>query len=66
MSNISIRHTQIQSSSGVASKVRATIILRVQVPDNQVLGYWVIVVIVQVLGKYRIVGYLDPEGEQAT
>ena len=25
---------------------------RVQVPNNQLLGFWVIVIIVQVLGKY--------------
>ena len=34
--------------------------LRVHVPNNQVLGFWVIVIIVQVLGKYMIIGYLDP------
>ena len=34
--------------------------LRVHVPNNQVLGFWVIVIIVQVLGKYIIIGYLDP------
>ena len=33
---------------------------RVQVPNNLVLGFWVIVIIVQVLGKYMIIGYLDP------
>ena len=33
--------------------------LRVQVPNNWVLGYWVIIIIVQVLGKYMIIGYLD-------
>ena len=27
-----------------------------------VLGFWVIVVTEQFLGKYMIVGYLDPEG----
>ena len=29
-------------------------------PNNYVLGYWVTVVIIQVLGKYMIVRYLDP------
>ena len=33
---------------------------RVQVPSNWVLGIWVIVIIVLVLGKYMIIGYLDP------
>ena len=33
---------------------------RVHVPNNQVLGIWAIVVIVQVLGKYMIIRYLDP------
>ena len=34
----------------------------VQVPNNQVLGIWVIVLVVQVLGKYMTIGYLDPQG----
>ena len=29
-------------------------------PNNQVLGIWVMVIIVQVSGKYMIIGYLDP------
>ena len=29
-------------------------------PKNKVLWIWVIVVIVQVLLKYMIIGYLDP------
>ena len=33
---------------------------RVQVPNNWVLGFFVIVIIVQVLGKYMIIRYLDP------
>ena len=33
---------------------------RVQVPNNQVLGFWVIVIVVLVLGTYMIIGYLDP------
>ena len=33
---------------------------RVQVPNNWVLGFWVIVIIVQVLGKFMIIRYLDP------
>ena len=33
---------------------------RVHVPNNLVLGFWVIVIIVQVLGKYMIIRYLDP------
>ena len=34
--------------------------LRVHVPNNWVLGIWVIVIMVQVWGKYMIIGYLDP------
>ena len=34
--------------------------LRVHVPNNRVPGVWVIVIIVQVLGKYMIIRYLDP------
>ena len=33
---------------------------RVQVRNNQVLGMWVIVIIVQVLGKDMTIRYLDP------
>ena len=35
---------------------------RVHVPNNKGLGFWVIVIIVQVLGKHMIFGYLDPWG----
>ena len=35
---------------------------RVQVPNNQVLGVRITVIIVLVLGKYMIVEYLDPLG----
>ena len=35
---------------------------RVHVPNNLVLGLWVIVIIAQVLGKYMMMGYLDPSG----
>ena len=34
--------------------------LRVHVPDNWLLRFWVIGIIVQVLGKYMIIRYLDP------
>ena len=33
---------------------------RVQVRNNWVLGFGVIVIVVQVLGKYMIIRYLDP------
>ena len=29
-------------------------------PNNQVLGIWVIGILVQALGEYMIIGYLDP------
>ena len=32
------------------------------VPNNWVLGLWVIVIIVVVLGKYMNIRYLDPQG----
>ena len=31
-------------------------------PHNLVVGIWVIVIVVQVLRKYMIIGYLDPKG----
>ena len=34
--------------------------LRVHVPNNGVLGIWVIKIVVQVWGKYTFIGYLDP------
>ena len=34
--------------------------LRVHVPDNRVLRVSVISIVVQVLGKYMIIWYLDP------
>ena len=40
--------------------------LRVQVPNYLVRGVWVIVTVVQVLGKHMIVGYLDPKGLAST
>ena len=33
--------------------------LRVQVTNNLVLGFWVALITVQVLGRYVIVRYLD-------
>ena len=33
---------------------------RVHVPSNRVLGFWVVVIIVLVWGKYMIIRYLDP------
>ena len=35
--------------------------LRVHVLNYWVLGFWVIEILVQVLGKYMIIGYLDPD-----
>ena len=40
--------------------------LRVHAPNTWVLGIWVTVIIVQVWGKYMIIGYLDPEGKILT
>ena len=33
---------------------------RVQVPNDQLLGTWVIVIMIQISGKYLIIEYLDP------
>ena len=33
-----------------------------QVPDDHVLGFGVKVMVVQVLGKYLIIGHLEPWG----
>ena len=33
---------------------------RVHVPNIWVVGFWVIVIIEQVLGRYMIIRYLDP------
>ena len=38
---------------------------RVHVPNNWVLGDWLIGIVVQVLGKYTIIGYLDPLGSSS-
>ena len=35
----------------------------VHVPNNLILWIWGMVIIVQVLGKYMIIRYLDPEGK---
>ena len=45
--------------TGALQSLLSRKILRVQVPNMQVLGIWVIVILVQVLGKYMIIGYLD-------
>ena len=44
---------------GFLGKV-AQVTQRVHVPNNWVLGFWVVVIMVQVLGKYMTIGYLDP------
>ena len=36
---------------------------RIHVSNNQVLGIWVLVIMVQVLGKYMTIRYLDPQGK---
>ena len=38
--------------------------MRVPVPNSQVLGFWVTVITVQVLGKYMITSDLDPWGNR--
>ena len=37
-------------------------ILRVHVLNNWVLRVWVIVIVVQILGKYMDIRYLNPQG----
>ena len=41
-------------------KLCSTLIQRVQVPSNQVLGFRVIGILVQVLSKYMIIMYMGP------
>ena len=43
-----------------SSEVILDLAQRVHVHNNWVLGFWVIEILVQVWGKYMIVGYLDP------
>ena len=40
--------------------------LRVHVPSNWILRALVLVIIVPVLGKYMIIRYLDPKGNDAS
>ena len=35
----------------------------IQVPNNWVLGFWVLEIMVQVLGEYIIIRYLDHLGK---
>ena len=53
------------ASRGVYRKKRGELGLgfRVQVPNNLVLGFSVIGSLVQVLGKYMVMRYLDPIGQ---
>ena len=36
---------------------------RVHVSNDKVLGFWVIVTIIYLLGEYMTIGYLDPYGQ---
>ena len=50
-------------SFGVGVRFRASwdfVTLRVHVPNNLVLGLWVMMIIIEVLGKYVNIRYLDP------
>ena len=47
---------------GLAKESVHPITQRVHVPNNWVLGIWVIVIIVQVLGEHMMIRYLDPYG----
>ena len=49
---------------GMLKLASCSLALRVHVPNNWVLGFWVVMVIVQVLGQYMIIGYLDPQGSR--
>ena len=42
--------------------MRIELPLGVQVHDNCVFRTWAIAMVVQILGKYMILGYLDPQG----
>ena len=47
-------------SKAIFNYNETTITQRVRVPNIWVPGIWVIVIIIEVLGKYMIIGYLDP------
>ena len=53
-------NAMIPQVQGTLDYARFLLAQGVQVPNNWVLGFWVIVIIVQVLGKYMIIRYLDP------
>ena len=48
----------------MASNTSFPLTQRVQVPNNWVLEFWVIGIVVQALGKYMIIRYLDPQGNR--
>ena len=51
----------VPSTPKLSSEVHETkVTLRVHVSNIWVLGIWVIAIIVQVWGKYMVIGYLDP------
>ena len=52
----------LQDSSGFAIGILegSRLSLRVQVSNNWVLGAWATVIVVQVLGRYIDIRYLDP------
>ena len=51
----------LRSMATVLEKKRPS--ARKVVPNNWAVGIWVIVIIVQLLSKYMIIGYLDPWGK---
>ena len=55
-------HSGCQQIMGVLFNygVRRVRFQKVQLPNNLVLGFWVIVSLVQVLGNYMIISYLEP------
>ena len=42
--------------------MKGSLTQRVQVPNNQVLGFGEIGILVQILGRYMVILYLDPKG----
>ena len=59
--NPRVQTLRVQTNKGQLREVRV-LPIRVQIPNNYVLGFRIIVTIVQVRGKYMIIRYLDTQG----
>ena len=53
-------------TQNVIIALKRKVALSFQVTNNDIPGIWVIVTAVQVLGKYVIIGSLDPQGKTSS